>query len=210
MSAAVARPSFTMKLPWVVDTPGIADARPLQPRPIDECAGRAGISAGTSDRSGFWKMQPALGVSSGCVLLRYASDSRAIGAKRRRIAGRTQNTRRQQHFAGSLQAASIVAEFHRRGRKIARLAVELPRDAPIRPARRSAGRPNARCRKRRPRRCPASPPTLPAQRVPRPIVHRTSPLIVTAASARTRSGRSPRRWRRRAGGARDRGRRDRR
>ena len=70
-------------------------------------------------------MQPALGVSSGCVRLRNASDCARDVAQRRRIAGRHAKDGRQQHFAGPLQAAAIVAERHLGAGKIARRAVAI-------------------------------------------------------------------------------------
>ena len=68
-------------------------------------------------------MQPALGVSSGCVRLRNASDSRAIARSAAGSPGVTRNDRRQQHLAGRLQAAAIVAERHRRRRHVGDRAV---------------------------------------------------------------------------------------
>ena len=63
-------------------------------------------------------MQPALGVSSGCVRLRNASDSRAAARSAAGSPGDDAEHRRQQDLAGLLQAAAIVAERHRRRRHV--------------------------------------------------------------------------------------------
>ena len=79
------------------------------------------MPAGTRSRaeSGFMKMQPALGDSSGCVRLRKASDSRATDrrtpARRRAV---TRNADPQHDFTGPLQPAVVVAELHAIGRDL--------------------------------------------------------------------------------------------
>ena len=95
--------------------------------------------------------------------------------------------RRQQHLARSLQPAAIVAERHRRRRRR-----RATRRRGARAARRSTSSPISRPPKcALPKIAPPTVPGVPAQasRPAQPwlIVQRTSPLIVTAASARTRS-----------------------
>ena len=160
MSAAVARPSLTMKLPWVGDTRASPRDAPFSPARSTSAPADAGMSAGTSAAIGILKN--AAGARR-IERLRPLSVRERLArdvAKRRRIAGRHAEHGRQQHFAGFLQAASIVPEFHFVARKIARRSVAARPAAPTRPARRSAGRRNARCRKSRRRRCPACRPTL--------------------------------------------------
>ena len=122
-----------------------------------------GIPSGTASRprSGFWKMQPALGVSSGCVRLRNASDSRAVRRSAAGSPGDTTKAAESSDLSGPLQAGSrsypkaiVVARGFahdaRRGR----------RGEPTTRARRSGGRRSGRCRRSRRRPSPACRPRL--------------------------------------------------
>ena len=130
-------------------------------------------------------MQPALGVSSGCVRFRNASDSRAILRSAAGSPSADRELRPEQNLAG------LSAGGCHRSRTTSRRA-----------ARRSRRRPGSRAARavtrspiRRPAKCAlpkTAPPTVPgvpahASRPAQPclIVQRTRPLIVTAASART-------------------------
>src|SRR5439155_1640144 len=76
----VAGPSLTMKLPCVGETRAPPMATPFRPARSTSAPADHGIPSGIRSRpgSGFRKTQPALGDSSGCVRLRYASDWRAV------------------------------------------------------------------------------------------------------------------------------------
>ena len=94
-----------------------ADRAPLQPGAVDQRAGRrrdARRARASTAGSGFWKMQPALGVSSGCVRLRCASERAGGLAQRRgvgaRLAARSSADSRTSPV--SLQAAAVVRELH--------------------------------------------------------------------------------------------------
>ena len=118
-------PSWTMKLPCVVDTRASPHEQPLRPARSINAPAEGGIPSGTRSRagSGFWKIQPALGTSSGCVRLRNASDSRAVARSSSGLAGGDVEDRRQRHFPAALQAARVVAEAHLVDREIAHVAV---------------------------------------------------------------------------------------
>ena len=165
MSAAVACPSLTMKLPCVGETRASPARLAFQPGAIDERAGRRRNVGGhlCRDRDSE-KCNPALGVSSGCVFLRYASDWRAHIAKRCRVSRRHAEDGRQQHFAGFLQAASIVAEFHFVAGKIARRSPSRPASRTDSTSSPISRPPKCALPKIAPPTVPGVPPTLPARR----------------------------------------------
>ena len=123
MSAAVALPSLTMKFPCAVDTRAPPARLTFQPGTIDERASRSGDAFGHVVPIGVLKN--ATGARSVERLRLFSVSKRLAGhfAKRCRIAGRDAEHGRQKHFAGFLQAASIVPEFHLVAGKITRCAV---------------------------------------------------------------------------------------
>ena len=129
-------------------------------------------------------MHPALGVSSGCVFLRYASEARAVA---RNAAGSSRDTRNTADSRISPVSCSRLLSYAN--------AIAMPGTSSATPSR-DARRASATISPiSRPPKCALpkiAPPTVPgvpahASRPaqPRLIVHRTSPLIVTAPSART-------------------------
>ena len=125
-----------MKLACAGETRAPPRASPFQPGTIDERAGGCGNVRRHVSAIGVLKN--AAGARRLERLRLFAIRQRLAGdlTKSRRIAGQNPEHRRQQHFACSLQAASIVPEFHLFARKIARRARRDRRDAPTRQARR--------------------------------------------------------------------------
>ena len=192
-----------MKLPCVGETRAPPIATPFEAGAIDQRAGRPRHARrARASRPGSRILKDAAGARRVERLRPLAERQRLARrrAQRRRVAGRHAKRRRQQHLAGPLQAAAIVAERHRRRRHVARRAV----------ARRRAARSATSSPISRPPKCALpkmAPPTVPgvpahASRPAAPcvIVQRTRPLIVTAASARTLVVVEPMRSRRRAAG----------
>ncbi len=186
MSSAVAVPSLTMKLPCVSEIRAPPTARPFRPARSTSAPAEAGMPAGMVSRpgSGFWKMQPALGLASGWVRFRYASDRRASA---RSAVGSPGDTRQ------SAQTR-ISPDFCRRLVSYANAICEpgMTLSSPAGVARRTwvTRSPMLRpCQCALPKIAPPTVPGVPAQASraasPRPIVHRTRPLMVTPASART-------------------------
>ena len=135
-------------------------------------------------------MQPALGDSSGCVRLRNASDSRAIGAQRGRLARRRRGSRPTGRSRAC--AAAGCSRSRTPSRRPARPRscpsgvtqrdrVDELADEPALEMRVAVDRAADRARRAGPGLEPATPWL---------IVQRTSPLIVTPASARMRSAAS--------------------
>ena len=164
------------------DGPSARRDRPAR-RPTAECRPARDRAPGPDSGT----CSPALGSASGCVRLRYASDARAIARSASGVAGRdARNSAHTQNLAASAAAGSCRRQTPSRAPRPS-TSSPVAADEPARraPGRRCSGRRSARCRRSRRRRCPACPAHASSPASPRPIVQRTSPLIVTPASART-------------------------
>ena len=196
-----------MKLPCVGETRAPPIARALETRrdrparrPTTECP------SGTAIARRLRILEDAAGARRLERLRPLAKRQRLARGRRAAPPGRPRATRNAADSSDLAACACrrlrVVAELHvgrpatsrsvaRRGRRAARSSTRSPM---------SAGRRSARCRRSRRRPCPACPPTPRGRRTPCVIVQRTRPLIVTAASARTRPVADRARSRRRAAG----------
>ena len=121
MSAAVAVPSLTMKLPCVGETRAPPTAAPLSPARSTSAPADHGMPVRHAVAARLRVLEDAAGARRVERLRPLAERQRLARrrAQRRRIARRHAERRRQQHLAGLLQPAAIVAERHRRRRHVA-------------------------------------------------------------------------------------------
>ena len=176
-----------MKLPCVGETRASPRAVALQPRPIDE---RAGGGRNVGGHFCAIRDSEKCNPRSACRAAGFSCDTRATGARHR-------EARRDRRSTRGRRPTAALHRFSASGFDRSRIPFRRGKDrasSPSRPASRtdSTSSPISRPPKcALPKMAPPTVPGVPAHAsspaMPRCIVQRTRPLIVVAASARTRS-----------------------